>query len=48
MFDLWDIYQEIRIHDLSQRIGWAEGAPKTDAVARDEVTRVEESSIGLR
>ncbi len=42
LFDLWDIYQEYRIYNLSHRIDRAESAPKTDALARDEVQRIEE------
>ena len=42
LIDLWDIYQEYRIYNLSYRIDRAESAPKTDALARDEVQRIEE------
>jgi hypothetical protein len=42
MFDIWDIYQQIRIRDLDNRVDRIEGAPTTDALARDEVVRLEE------
>jgi len=42
MFDLWDIYQQIRIRDLDNRVDRIEGAPTTDGLARSEVVRLEE------
>ena len=48
MFDLWDIYQQIRIRDLDNRVDRIEGAPTTDALARDEVAgRVRATAAGL-
>jgi len=39
---LWDLYQQIRIHQLDAKIDAIEGTPSTDGLARDALVRLEE------
>ena len=39
---LWDLYQQIRIAQLDERLSTIQSAPPTDGLARDAVVRLEE------